>query len=349
MLSGGFMDYKCGFKFFDLNKGDDSSRWSEETLSPGIITKTSPVITTDFPARECICSWNVVSGFNGWTEIFLRARILDKWTTWYRMGVWSPVGSFVSRFSIEGQNDENGSVATDTLLLKQDADAFQISFRLCETRTGGMPLLKRASLSWNSRKPASFTDLKVPGLQKIVIENVPCHSQMEYKDGGNSWCSPTSVSMVIEYWLKTKTDREILVREAVSGTYDPVYKGNGNWSFNAAWAGSKGFTALVRRFSCLEELIPLLKAQIPVVMSVSWNNEMDRVLDNSPVSSSNGHLTVLRGFDGEGNALMNEPASPCDKEVQRKYPCHQLQQRWLEASGGVCYLIFPQDQNVLRI
>lgn len=340
------MDYKCGFTHCDFSDEYQESQWKTESESPGITVRTSPVIESTFPARECICSWNIISGFNGWSEIFLRANIDGEWTNWYRMGVWASSDSYVSRFSIKGQDDNKGSVSTDTLILKKDAASFQIKIRLCEIQTGGMPLLKRASLSWSSLKPPSLSNIKSPSLKKIELKDVPSHSQMEYKDGGNSWCSPTSLSMVIEYWRKTGADRETLVREAVSGTYDPVYKGNGNWSFNAAWAGSLGFNAYVKRFNSLKELEPLLEAGIPLVLSISWNNDMGRPLDNSPVKSSSGHLTLLKGFDGRGNALMNEPASPSNETVQRKYSCDQLQARWLEASGGVCFMVYPQNKKI---
>jgi hypothetical protein len=59
---------------------------------------------------------------------------------------------------------------------------------------------------------------------------VPTRSQMVYPDGGEAWCSPTSLSMVMSYWAG-KTGEKKLHQSAPTvawGTYDHVYEGNGN-------------------------------------------------------------------------------------------------------------------------
>lgn len=328
-------DYQTGFTYFDKKS------WSEESDSPGIITTTSPVAESPFPAKECVASWNIISGHNGWSEIFLRAKVSQGWTTWYRMGLWAAEGAYFKRFSLSSQDDEHAKVETDVLSLKEEASAFQMRIRLSETRKGGLPSLQGAALTWSSQKLENPSEVPSHINSFIDIENMPAHSQLEYKDGGNSWCSPTSLSMVIQHWRDNPVLPEAAVREAVRGTYDPLYGGNGNWSFNAAWAGSMGYRAYVRRFTSLKDLLPYLEKNIPIILSVSWNKEKERPMDNGPMKSTNGHLTVLKGFDGKGNALMHEPASPCNDEVPREYRCDQLQARWLEASGGTAYIVMP--------
>lgn len=69
---------------------------------------------------------------------------------------------------------------------------------------------------------------------------VPEFSQMVYPDGGPVWCSPTSVSMVLAYWLRETGPCEPRVRAAVAGVYDWLYDGHGNWPFNTAYASSRG-------------------------------------------------------------------------------------------------------------
>jgi len=128
----------------------------------------------------------------------------------------------------------------------------------------------------------------------------------------------------------------------VAGVYDAEYKGHGNWSFNAAWAGEQGFAASVRRFTGLVELEPWIAAGVPVIMSVSWDFEAARPLPGAPIRSSRGHLTTLVGFDAAGDPVMNEPASPDDASVRRTYPRAALEARWLEASGGTAYIVTPR-------
>jgi hypothetical protein len=135
----------------------------------------------------------------------------------------------------------------------------------------------------------------------------------------------------------------------VAGTYDAVYKGNGNWAFNTAYAASEGFDACVARFPSLASLEPWLAVGVPVALSVSWNNDEGRIFSGAPVSSSSGHLTLLVGFDGEGDPIMHEPASPADEYVHRTYRRAELEERWLSASGGACYLIYPQGHSVPQL
>jgi hypothetical protein len=136
-------------------------------------------------------------------------------------------------------------------------------------------------------------------------------------------------------------DEEGFVRRTVAGTWDSVFEGHGNWSFNAAWAGAEGFVASVRRFPSLAAVEPWIAAGWPVIMSVSWNEGKGRPLSGAPMTSSSGHLTTLVGFDASGDPVMNEPASPDDASVRRVYRRAELEARWLEASGGATYLVGP--------
>jgi len=334
------MNYTTGFVWFG------SSDWTMVEEAPGIMVATAPERECSFPARQCVPSWNIISGHNGWSEVFLRARLTDgTWTVWYRMGLWASEPAYMQRFSLSGQENDHGKVDTDVLTLKKDAEAFQMKIRLCETMVGGLPTLRGAALTWSSEREKSWNALSSETGEAVEVENLPAHSQKVYKDGGGTWCSPTSLSMVIQKWRQSPVLPEAAVREAVRGTFDPIYGGNGNWSFNAAWAGSMGYRAYVRRFTRLRDLRPYLEAGIPVILSVSWDKKKDRPLDNSPINSTDGHLIVLKGFDGKGNALIHEPASPTNEEVPRSYPCEHLQPRWMESSGGTAYIVFPADRE----
>ncbi|MGI8866481.1 MAG: C39 family peptidase [Rubrobacteraceae bacterium] len=82
---------------------------------------------------------------------------------------------------------------------------------------------------------------------------VPQRSQMIYPNGGQVWCSPTSLSMVMAYWAN-KTGKSRLnqsVPTVARGTYDYEYGGNGNWPFNTAYASSYGLKTSINRFSSL--------------------------------------------------------------------------------------------------
>jgi hypothetical protein len=165
---------------------------------------------------------------------------------------------------------------------------------------------------------------------------------MVYPDGGNTWCSPTCLSMVMAFWEGDGGEPEPRVRRAVAGVYDRAWEGCGNWSFNVAYAGAAGYEAFVARFPSFAALEPFLAAGIPLVLSVSWDEGAGRPLAGAPVPRSAGHLTLLLGFDAAGDAVMNEPAARDPGGVRRTYRRAELERRWLEASGGTVYVVAPR-------
>jgi hypothetical protein len=307
---------------------------------------TSPALPADFPFVDLIPSWNASTPRGSWIEVLLRANSSAKWTAWYNLGVWAEDSSTIERHSVAGQDDDEGRVAADTLSLKVAADHMQVKVRFFGSGAA-TPLLRAVALAYSTTKPASPAGHARgdPSLWGRILPGVPEVSQMEYPKGGNVWCSPTAVSMVLGYWAGSKGDRDGRVLEAVEGVFDPVFGGHGNWSFNAAYAATKGHDAYIARFPSLSRLEPFIAAGIPVVMSLSWNEEKGRLLAGAPVSSSRGHLTLLVGFDREGNPVMNEPASRSHAEVRRNYRRSELEARWLEASGGTVYLIHPPGKG----
>lgn len=76
-----------------------------------------------------------------------------------------------------------------------------------------------------------------PALWNTLLA-VPECSQMVYPDGGNRWCSPTSTSMVLGYRGIDPGECAPRVLAAVTGVYDWVYNGYGNWPFNTAYTAS---------------------------------------------------------------------------------------------------------------
>ncbi|HET9495101.1 MAG TPA: peptidase C39 family protein, partial [Chloroflexia bacterium] len=175
---------------------------------------------------------------------------------------------------------------------------------------------------------------------------VPECSQMVYPDGGEVWCSPTSVAMVLGYWAGESGPCEPGVRSAVAGVYDRIYRGHGNWPFNAAYAASRGMEAYVTRFTGLAQAEEWIAAGVPVIMSIGWGRGQ---LSGAPIASSSGHLLVLAGFDAQGNPVVNDPAAPSDQSVQRTYRRAQFERLWLARSGGTAYVIYPEGHAVPRL
>jgi hypothetical protein len=324
-------------------------------------TATGPVVEPSFAVSALIPSWNSDTPAGSWLEVLVRVRIGQTWSAWYNLGVWASDDTVLKRHSVANQRDESGSVDTDTLRLKTPAGAFQVMVRLFSADGHAIPALRLLAMAYSDPKPViggpgmvqptrgdmATRDDKAtrdsPVAWGRVIDAVPQCSQMVYPDGGNVWCSPTALSMVLGYWQGGQGPCETRVRQAVAGVYDAVYGGHGNWSFNVAYAGAVGYKATVVRFAALADLEPWIVAGVPVVLSVSWNNAGGPSLVGAPVGRSAGHLTLLVGFDTSGNPVMNEPAAPSDQTVRRVYDRLQLEHCWLGASGGAAYLITPRN------
>ena len=162
-------------------------------LSPGSASGsyTSPALST--PAfDELVPSWNAVTPAGGSVGVEVRAQQGSTWSRWYSFGTWSSAGD---RASLDGQNDASGQVLTDTLRLKVRATTFQYRVTLL-----GVSTTVRLVAFTTSYRAQHAAGLGQPGNRAAwgKVVDVPQRSQMIYPDGGEVWCSPTSVSMILD-------------------------------------------------------------------------------------------------------------------------------------------------------
>jgi hypothetical protein len=308
---------------------------------------TSPEITTNFNYKEAIASWNASTPAGSWVEIQFRARYGDtRWSKWYVLGIWAEDYSTIRRHSVRSQGDSDGFVAVDTFVSsnkKETTNTFQLKLRLFSTNGAATPSVQNASVAYSTAAPKSADASAGDPSHWDTLINVPECSQMVYPDGGEVWCSPTSTSMVLAYLDGYAGGCEPRVRAAVSGVYDWIYDGHGNWPFNTAYAYSQGYESYVARFTSLGKVEEFVAAGVPVVVSFAWGKGD---LTGSAIPSSNGHLAVIVGFDADGNPILNDPAASSDADVQRTYLRSEFEPLWLETSGGTVYLIYPQGATV---
>ncbi len=299
--------------------------------------------TAIIPARfdTAVFSWNVITPAKTSLQLEARARFGSTWSKYYKMGIWSTDPN-LSRRSFSRQKDKFGSVETDTLTLSSLADGLQIRVILSSETTDITPTLTglTAVLSdANQHYQVIATKSDQTAWGKDVA--VPMRSQMIYPNGGEVWCSPTSTTMLLEYWSnKLGTKLADTVPEAAKRVWDSTYAGAGNWSFNVAYAASKGTKAYVHRLSSLTEAEKYINKGIPLILSIAWD---EGKLDNAALPSSSGHLLVLRGFTTTGDTIVNDPAAATDNQVRRIYKRSQLEKAWIGASGGIVYVIEPKS------
>lgn len=160
-------------------------------------------------------------------------------------------------------------------------------------------------------------------INKVIT--VPRINQLSIPVIGNSICSPTSVSMIVNYYgFNYKAD------EMAGLVYDHYSRIYGNWTFNASYAGSlEGLVGRVEYITDFDIVIDYIKNDIPLAFSITTSGMVDSkgVTASYPV----GHLVVLIGFEeinGVWYGVFNDPATSEDSNVERRYSMDQVFEAW---------------------
>lgn len=293
--------------------------------------------------REMILSWDASCPQGSWIILEARAMRQSGWSEWFNLGYWTSDDFVFKRTSVRGQNTPEGRVDTDTLIFKEDCGQAQVRVSLCSLSSAMIPSVRRIVCDFSGPAPQAPDSVSRIAAEEVVLD-VPEISQLSYPPRGNVWCSPTSVTMVMNYWAAKmgRKDWETDVRSAAAGIRDESWGGTGNWSFNVAYAGSRaGLAAYCTRMEGLDEAERWVRAGVPVVLSISAN-----VLHGNG-SSGAGHLIVCAGFNKDGDAICNDPFARLEKgqKVRRTYNRQKLQKAW-ESSRCAAYLIFPESLSL---
>ncbi len=328
----------------------------------------SPVVESCFAATELTPSWNAETPAGSWLLVEGRVESDLGWTPWLTFARWvsgqQREDAAVGRTSVNDQRGPWGAVATDTLVAADGHPFTRWQLRLTGLMADtaapdhdGWPDVSLVTASVAAALAGPVAEVtSVPGQVAGVELAVPPLSQRlhvdtfpEWDNGGRSWCSPTSVTMLLRYWDRAPTPAETAwvghdvdpdVVHAVRGVYDPAYRGAGNWAFNVAHAATRGLRAFVTRLRDLTEAEAFIAAGIPLVVSVSF--EADQ-LDGAGYSTR-GHLLTVIGFTAEGDVVSNDPNShriPSNDEVRVVYRRDQFERAWLGRTGGLTYVIHP--------
>jgi hypothetical protein len=280
-----------------------------------------------------IASWNVQAAAGAKVSVMARVVYPDHETKFYTMGIWNPDPNSPDRNSVKHQKDADGNVDTDTLMMTKNARQVQLLVATQPGTDGASPSIKFLGLNFANTQSIGADIAPLAGVTPL---EVPQFCQGDYPNGGVI-CSPTSVSMVLNYWSQklNRPDLAKPVPDVVAGVFDKTYNGAGNWPFNAAFAGAfPGMRAYVSRFATSSELLPWLQAGVPVVTSVSLP-----LLEGKPLpANDSGHLVVLVGVSPEGDPIFNDPAH---RVVRQIYKRNDFEQAWNNSKHTV-YLIYPE-------
>ena len=327
-------------KFSSFKGVDHFADFTTSTNAQGETVFTSPKISAGMDWDQLIVSWNADAPKGTYINVEAQAISSDHTTKYYTMGKWSPDNKPFARTSVRGQKDADGNVKEDTMALTKSADATQIRVTLGGTN-GALPTLKFLGLSFaNTKAEPVVREPDRAAWGKII--STPGISQNAYPQE-QGWCSPTSLTMVLQHWSKqlNRPEMHLDVPQVAASVYDDEYDGTGNWPFNTAFAGSfPGMRSYVTRFDSISELEDWVNAGIPVIISAPWH-----MLEPGRPNTGNGHLTVCIGFTKDGDVVDNDPGTNPLKSVQHIYKRDDVAKAWATSYNTV-YLVYPIDAKI---
>lgn len=323
---------------------DQFHSWARSTSEAGQPRLTSPWIETARSWNELVVSWNVEPANNAGLEVEAElgaAGTLSE-ARLYHMGQWSFDGHQpLVRTSLRNQRDVVAEVKTDTLVLRQPARRVRLHLTLHGALATNSESLRRVALAFNDRD-ASEPDRPANEHAWGRTLEVPERSQVIHP-GGEVWCSPTALSMVLAWW-GGELDRPELdqpVPKVAEAVHDPGWPGTGNWPFNTAYAGSfPGMVACVGRLRDVRALEDLIAEGVPVIVSVKAP-----ALRGESSAPEGGHLIVVVGFTATGDIVANDPWARLEtgQRVRRVYARGNFVTAWAHADR-LAYLIAPAER-----
>ncbi|GAB3080153.1 peptidase C39 family protein [Micromonospora schwarzwaldensis] len=311
-------------------------------------------------------SWTADTPPGCWLRVEVRGWDGDAATTdWYELGRWAADDGTVRRASVPGQSDDRARVDADTLRVTgATVTGWQVRVTLLRRSDAPAgPVLRTVGVVASGPAHAGDGDDGAvgdgdgaPGRAWGRVLDVPRYAQRlhaggetRWGGGGDSWCSPTCVSMVLDFWGAGPTpDRYAWVDppgprpavvHAARHCYDHAYAGAGNWPFNTAYAATHGVDAFVTRLRCLAEAERFVAAGIPLIVSAAFTRGQVPGLDYD----TRGHLIVLAGFTAAGDPVLNDPYAPDDERVRRTVPRAPFEAAWQAGSGGIAYVLRPES------
>jgi hypothetical protein len=315
-------------------------------------TWTSPWATPGFGATAIIPSWEATTPGRTLVRLELRAQdAAGRTGTWDTVADWARTNRPVPRTTYSGQADDLGRVSADTWFATSAVTAYLLRVTVLGAKGSSKAVsLERVGAVASADASAPRTTSQ-PGPAAGTVLPVPTYSQMVHSGhypawggGGEAWCSPTSLAMVLAFHGIspaptgiTAGHTDAVVDHTAKMVYDNGYRGTGNWAFNTAYAATlAGGDSYVTRMRDLREAEDHIVAGVPLIVSIAFGRNQ---LTGAPISASNGHLLVVVGFEADGDVVVNDPAGATNADVRRVYDRAQFERIWIAASGGTAYVV----------
>jgi hypothetical protein len=341
---------------FNANVRDDSPAprvelGFKESDFPRTGSWTSPEVKAQFPFTELIASFNPNTPPNTGVTLEVRVEQNGVWSPFIYMQSWgrvlTPPGQ---RVKWDGGRADIDQLSLDRYAPKYQAKISLISFDFDAKSRAAAPAVRRLSVCYSGvvtdakKREKVLRDSNDPTTRPTTIGqwardlNVPFRGQGDFKNPRALWgmiCSPTSVSMVLQYY---GIDRP--TPENALAIYDPYYDLFGNWGRAISYAGSLGLDAHLERFRNWEQVKEKIAAGVPVIASIRFR---PGAVKGFLYEETAGHLLVIRGFAPGGDLIVNDPASR-DKGNGVIYKAEDMAKAWFD-NGGVGYVIERPAKN----
>jgi hypothetical protein len=296
----------------------------------------SPQTKAKFAFTELVPSWNVMTPPDTGTTFDVRVRdaATGEWTDWLYMGSWGRTLTPVNRTIKSGA----ARVKIDEMILSRPADMYQVRARLTSFHfeAGITPRLRRVAVSYSGSVADPVLRARLRHMPPLEHSAWARDLPVPFRAQGDSppplrpeICSPTSVSMVLEYYGINRPT----VENALA-IYDGEYRLFGNWNRAVQRAGELGLDAWLARFRNWDQVKQEIAQGHPVIASIAFEKG---TFPSALYESTNGHLLVIRGFTSDGEVIVNDPARR-DKGNGVVYKAAELAHAWFD-NGGVGYVI----------
>ena len=268
------------------------------------------------PFDELIVSWNALRPQRGRYLISIMVKS-DNWSQWLSYAEWGTTRQKTFSF-----NDSIASSYQDTVQLKNSRIAN--AFRIKVSALDGADLNHFDSLYAYVTVQNQFKIHPIANLPSLQIPLTIFRSQQCLNHPRkNHLCSPTSLSMAIDYLLGKNTTDPIELAEKVHDDRFDIY---GNWILNTAEVFSRlngRYRCHVERLEDFNHLHRFLNQNLPVVVSIKGP------LIGAPLPYQNGHLMLITGWDAtHQRVLCADPAYGTDASTQTSYAIHDFINAW---------------------
>ena len=286
---------------------------------------TSNAIKTPFVFDRLVLS--VSAKLDKKAAILLQASIktADGWSSFYKL-------SYISqgyKKSFAEQKDKFAKTNIDELLIKKGASAFK--YKITILGKAKIDLISVSVCKKGAKYDKTLAE-ETLDLKHFELDLKPL-SQKEFEDKKlrNIICSATSVAMVLDYYGKLTSLKDVCygVKDEQTGIF-------GNWPLNIAYASQQGLKGAVLHCASLAQAEGEILQARPLIVSIAFKNS---ALKNSPQKQTEGHLVVIAGFDEKGNPIVYDPAAPTAKSVRRIYDRKQFAVAWLKNKKGLAYAL----------